>query len=128
MGISLFDLALLRVMQQRHAEARAHCAEGIALSQEFGDRRGVAWCLAILSAAEVADGRARRAARLRGAMEGLLESVGAPVQDSYHRLIGDVSLEAMKAALGAAACEAAVAEGRRMSPARAIELAMAMEV
>jgi non-specific serine/threonine protein kinase len=128
MGISLFDLALLRVMQQRHAEARAHCAEGIALSQEFGDRRGVAWCLGILSAAEVADGRALRAARLRGAMEGLLESVGAPVQDSYHRLIGDVSLEAMKAALGAAACEAAVAEGRRMSPARAIELAMAMEV
>ena len=49
MGITLFDLALLRVVQQRHDEARALCAEGIALSQEFGDRRGIAWCLGILS-------------------------------------------------------------------------------
>ncbi len=49
MGITLFDLALLRVVQQRHAEARALCAEGIVLYQEFGDRLGIAWCLGILS-------------------------------------------------------------------------------
>ena len=98
MGITLFDLALLRVVQQRHDEARALCAEGIGLYQEFGDRRGIAWCLGILSATEAAKGRALRAARLRGAMEGLLESVGAPIQASYNHWIGDRSLDAMRAA------------------------------
>ena len=100
MGFALFDLALLRVVQQRHAQARTLCAEGIALYEEFGDRRGVAWCLGILSGAEAADGHALRAARLRGAMEGLLESVGAPVQSIYNKWIGDRYLDAMKDSLG----------------------------
>ena len=123
-GSSLFDLALLRVVQQRHAEARALCAEGIALYQEFGDRRGIAWCLGILSGAEAADGHALRAARLRGAMEGLLESVGAPVQASYNGWIGDRYLDAMKACLGDSVFEAALAEGRAMSLSRAIQFGL----
>ena len=124
MGISLFDLALLRVVQQRHAQARALCAEGIALHEEFGDRRGVAWCLGILSGAEAAAGHALRAARLRGAMEGLLESVGAPVQASFNRWIGDRYLDAMKDCLGASVFQAALAEGRTMSFARAIQFGL----
>jgi non-specific serine/threonine protein kinase len=121
LGINLFDLALLRVLQQRHAEARALSAEGIAIYRESGDPRGVAWCLGILSAADAADGHPLRAARLRGAMEGLLESVGAPVQDSYSKWIGDRSLELMQAALGDDGLQAALAEGRGMSLTRAIE-------
>jgi len=124
MGISLFDLALLRVVQQRHAEARALCAEGIALHEEFGDRRGVAWCLGILSGAEAADGHALRAARLRGAMEGLLESVGAPIQVSFNKWIGDRYLDAMKGSLGESVFEAALAEGRTMSLSRAIQFGL----
>jgi predicted ATPase/DNA-binding winged helix-turn-helix (wHTH) protein len=124
MGISLFDLALLRVVQQRHAQARALCAEGIALHEEFGDRRGVAWCLGILSGAEAAVGHGLRAARLRGAMEGLLESVGAPVQASFNRWIGDRYLDAMKDCLGASVFQAALAEGRTMSFARAIRFGL----
>jgi hypothetical protein len=123
-GISLFDLALLRVVQQRHAQARALCAEGIALYEEFGDRRGVAWCLGILSGAEAADGHALRAARLRGAMEGLLESVGAPVQASYTRWIGDRYLDAMRDCLGESVFHAALADGRTMSLSRAIQLGL----
>jgi tetratricopeptide (TPR) repeat protein len=122
MGITLFDLALLRVIQDRHEEARAMCAEGIALNQEFGDRRGIAWCLGILSAAEAAEGRHLQAARLRGAMEGLLESVGAPIQASYNHSIGDRSLEAMKSGLGDREFHAAVDEGRALSLSRAIQL------
>ena len=91
MGISLSNLALLRVVQQRHAEARALCAEGLVLYQEFGDRLGIAWCLGILSGAEAAEGHPLRAARLRGAMEGLLGIVGAPVQASYKRWMGIVT-------------------------------------
>jgi predicted ATPase/DNA-binding winged helix-turn-helix (wHTH) protein len=124
MGITLFDLALLRVVQHRYAQARALCAEGIALYEEFGDRRGIAWCLGILSGAEAADGHALRAARLRGAMEGLLESVGAPVQASYKRWIGDRYLEAMKDCLGDCVFQAALAEGRTMSLSRAIQFGL----
>ena len=123
-GITLFDLALLRVVQQRNDEARALCAEGIVVCQEFGDRRGIAWCLGVLSGADAADGRALRAARLRGAMEGLLESVGAPIQTSYHTWIGDRSIGSMKERLGDQAFEAAVTEGRAMSLARAIQFGL----
>jgi predicted ATPase/DNA-binding winged helix-turn-helix (wHTH) protein len=128
MGITLSDLGLLRIVQHRHEEARALCAEGIALNQEFGDRRGIAWCLGILSCAEVAEGRHLRAARLRGAMEGLLESVGAPIQVSYNQWIGDRSLEAMKSALGDREFHAAVTEGRALSLARAIQFGLEVPV
>jgi non-specific serine/threonine protein kinase len=124
MGISLFDLALLRVVQERHGEVRSLCAEGIALYQDMQDVRGIAWCLGLLSVVDATEGRAHRAASLRGAMEGLLESVGAPVQETYHRWVGDRSLAAMKEALGEDAFAAAVAGGRRMSVTRAIELGL----
>jgi hypothetical protein len=127
MGISLFDLALLRVVQQRYDEARALCAEGIALYQTFGDLRGIAWCLGILSGADAADGQSLRAARLRGAMEGLLESVGAPPQVSYHTWIGDRSLALMRQSLGESGAQEAIAEGRAMSLARAIEFSLGGE-
>jgi hypothetical protein len=120
LGIVLFDLALLRVVQQRYDDARDLCAEGIALSREFRDQRGVAWCLGILSGAEAADGDARRAARLRGAMEGLVESIGARPQPSYHRWIGDRALCVIRDSLGEKALQQALAEGRTMSLSRAI--------
>lgn len=124
LGISLSDLALLRVVQQRHAEAKTLCSEGIVLYQEFGDRLGIAWCLGILSGAEAADGHALRAARLRGAMEGLLESVGAPVQASYKRWIGDRYLDAMKSCLGDGVFQTTLAEGRTLSLSRAIQFGL----
>jgi non-specific serine/threonine protein kinase len=127
MGITLFDLALLRVVQRCHDEARALCAEGIGLYRELGDRRGIAWCLGILSATEAAAGRTLRAARLRGAMEGLLESVGAPIQVSFNHWIGDRSLDAMRAALGDSGFDAAVAEGRSMPLSRAIQFGLEHE-
>ncbi len=100
------------------------CSEGIVLYQDFGDRLGIAWCLGILSGAEAADGHPLRAARLRGAMEGLLESVGAPVQASYKRWIGDRSLAAMKDCLGDSVFRSALAEGRTMSLSRAIQFGL----
>jgi non-specific serine/threonine protein kinase len=127
MGITLFDLALLRVLQQRHEEARTLSAEGIGLYREFGDRRGIAWCLGILSATEAAEGRTLRAARLRGAMEGLLESVGAPIQVSFNHWIGDRSLDVMRASLGDGGFQTAFAEGRSMPLSRAIQFGLEHE-
>ena len=88
-GIILYDLALLRVVQHRQAEARALCREAIALGRQFGDRRAIAWHLGVLAGADAAEGRPLRAARLRGAMDGLLDSIGTPVQPTYNTLIGD---------------------------------------
>jgi non-specific serine/threonine protein kinase len=127
LGIVLFDLAVLRVLQQRYDEARALSLDGIALYREFEDRRGIAWCLGVLSGAEAAAGRSLRAARLRGAMDGLLDSVGAPAQETYNKWIGDRTLEAMRTALGERELEAALAEGRAMSLSRAIEFGLEEE-
>ena len=124
MGIALFDLGLLRTVQHRYAQARALCAEGLVLYQEFGDRRGIAYCLGILAAVELAEGHALRAARLRGAMEALLESVGLPVQATYNEWIGDRSFATMKESLGDSEFEAALAEGRTMSLVRAIQFGL----
>ena len=124
MGISLFDLSVLRVVQQRHTEARALCSEGIALGRQFGDRRAVAWCLGVLAGVEAAEGRTERAARLRGAMDGLLDSIGATAQPSFNMLIGDRYVGAVQRDLGTDAYEQAVAAGRAMSLPQAIDYAM----
>jgi hypothetical protein len=76
-----------------------------------------------LAAADAADGRAARAAQLRGAMDGLLGSIGSAVQPSYNAWVGDRLFPAIKEQLGADACEHALAAGRAMSLAQALEYA-----
>jgi non-specific serine/threonine protein kinase len=123
-AITLYDLALVRNVQQRHEEARALCREGITIGRQFGDQRAIAWCLGMMAGAEAAEGRASRAARLRGAMEGLLASIGAGVQPSYNAWIGDRYFAAVEHELGSAAYEQTLAEGRAMSQSQAIGYAM----
>ena len=101
------------------------CAsEGIALGRQFGDRLSIAWHLGVLAGADAAEGRAARAARLRGAMEGLLESIGSELQPTYHTWIGDPLFGAVQQELGTDAYEQALAAGRAMSLSQAIEYAM----
>ncbi|HEX5108247.1 MAG TPA: winged helix-turn-helix domain-containing protein [Vicinamibacterales bacterium] len=123
-GIVLSDLALLRVVQHRLAEARALCGEAIAIGRRFGDRRAIAWCLGMLAGANAAEGHSVSAARLRGAMDGLLASIGVPAQPTYNSWIGDRLFPAVQDRLGAAAYEQALAEGRAMSLSQALEYAM----
>jgi predicted ATPase/DNA-binding winged helix-turn-helix (wHTH) protein len=124
MTIALFDLAVLRVLRRQHVEARALCAEGIAVCQEFSDRRGIAWCIGLLAAADAAEGRSLQAARLRGAMEGLLTSVGAPIQPSYYALIDEPFFAGVQRTLGADVYAQALAEGRAMPLGQAIDDAL----
>ena len=123
-GIALFDLALLRVVQERHSEARALCAEAIALGQQFGDLRSIAWSFGVLAGADAAEGRPARAATLRGAMEGLLDSIGSSVQPSYNAWIGDRYFGAVRDALGMDVYEDALTHGRAMSLSQAIEYSL----
>jgi non-specific serine/threonine protein kinase len=122
-AIVLVDLAIVRVVQQRLCEARALSSEGISLGRKFGDRLTVAWHLGVLAGADAAEGRPARAARLRGAMEGLLDSIGSEVQPSYHQFIGDRLFGAVQQDLGPDAYQQELAAGRAMSLSQAIELA-----
>ena len=124
MTIVLHDLALLRIVQHRTAEARALCRKNRALCEEFADRRGLGWCLGLLAGADAADGAFARAARLRGAMERVLQSVGAPIQPTYKRWIDEPYFTAARRALGDAAYDAARHEGSAMSMAEAFALGL----
>jgi hypothetical protein len=84
--VALANLAIIRVLQERYDEARQLTAEGVLLCQEVEDRRGAAWCLDSLAAAEAVGGQAVRAARLWGAADQLLESVGAPLNPLFKDL------------------------------------------
>jgi hypothetical protein len=122
-AIVLYDLALLRVVQRRYPEAKALCAEGMALGQQFGDRRAIAWFLGVLAGADAGEGRFHRAARLHGAMEGLCDSIGAPAQPTFNIWIRDPLLKAAQDELGPEAYRQALESGRAMRLAQAIEYA-----
>jgi tetratricopeptide (TPR) repeat protein len=124
-GIALADLSLLRVVQQRHHDAEALSREAIGLFRELGDRWGIALGIGTMAGAEAVATRWQRAATLYGAMQGLLDGVRAPVQASFTRWIGDRSLARAADALGPEAWKAALADGRAMSPTRAIAYALA---
>jgi non-specific serine/threonine protein kinase len=124
MAIVLYDLALLRIVQERYADARGYSREAIAIAQQFGDRRAIAWCLGVFAGADAAEGHPVRAATLRGAMQAQLDSVGAPVQPSFNWLIGDRYFEAVQESLGSGPYHQAITAGRAMSLSQAIDCAL----
>jgi hypothetical protein len=124
-GIALADLAIVRVLQERHDEARELSAEGMLLCQDVEDRRGAAWCLESLAAAEAAGGQAVRAARLWGAADQLSESVGMPLNPLFRQLRDRYLDRARKAAPGRA-FEAALSDGRALSLPQAVQYALSV--
>ena len=124
MSMTLYDLAMLRVVQCRAQDAKTLAAEAIAVAQELDDRRGVAWSLGVIAGADAVEGGVARAARLLGAMDALSAAAGAPVQPTFKHLILDRYLDAMQQALGVAGYHQAVAEGRAMSPRDAVSFAL----
>jgi tetratricopeptide (TPR) repeat protein len=124
-GISrmLTNLGQVSVLQGQNLRAKALAAEGIALSQELGDRREVALYLEIFAAADAGQGDIGRAARLWGASDRLLESVGSPLQPE-NALLRDRYFESAKASLGDNGFQAALSEGRAMSLREAIQHAL----
>ena len=91
MGIALFDLGLLRIVQHRHAQARTLCAEGLVLYQEFGDRRGIACCLGILAGVEARRRPRSPRGEAPGSHGGSARERGLACQASYNEWIGDRS-------------------------------------
>jgi hypothetical protein len=110
-------------VQGRDGDARALCAEAIALSREFSDRRGIAWSFGVLAGAEAVAGRPERAATLLGVMEGMCSRAGAPAQPSFTRWICTPHLGPVQESLGASVYQRALDAGGKMSLAQAISYA-----
>lgn len=97
--------------------------ECLTMSQDQKDRRGMAWCFECLAEVAAARNCPQRGARLMGAAEGLLDSIGASWPPNY--LAGrDRTVAACRAALGDVASEAARAEGRAMMMEQAVTYAL----
>jgi hypothetical protein len=122
-SIFLSCLVGLRVVQGRHAEANALGARCIALCQEIEDPVRTAWCLDAIAVAQAAQGGPLRSARLWGASDQLLDSAAALLPPT-HRWIRDRHFDGVKEALGDAASQTALSEGRSMSLRQAIRYAL----
>ena len=107
---------------QDFEQARAQASEAMSLCQANEDPRGIAWSLDVFAGLLAAGGHADGAARLWGASDGLLASVGGSLVPTIG-WIRDRYFEPVKTSLGGAAFEAARAEGRAMPIVQAIALA-----
>ncbi len=123
LGILLSDLAALRVLEGRHAEAGALAREALGFCQSLGDRRGIGWCLQTIAMVEAGGGQARRAATIYGAAEALLQSIGATGQVTVNRL-QDRYLSLAREALGESGFREAASEGRRAPLQRVLDVAL----
>jgi hypothetical protein len=94
------------------------------LCHEAGDRRGIAWSLESLAKAQAAQGQPVRAARLWGALDQLLESVGTFLPPQYTQS-RDRYFAAVNDTLGNHAFQMALSEGRAMSLTQAVQYALA---
>jgi hypothetical protein len=94
------------------------------LCHEAGDRRGIAWSLESLAEVQAAQGQPVPAARLWGALDQLLDSVGTllPPQDTQNR---ERCFDAVKDCVGEGVFQMALAEGRAMTLTRAVQYALA---
>jgi non-specific serine/threonine protein kinase len=122
LSIVLLSAAGLRVVREDYVQARVQASEALSLCQELDDPRGLAWSLEVFAGLLAAGGLASGAARLWGASERLLESVGGSLAPSIG-WVRDRYIESVKTSLGGGSFEAARAEGRAMPPVQAIALA-----
>jgi non-specific serine/threonine protein kinase len=122
LGILLSVAAGLRIVRGDFDQAYAQASEAMLLCQELEDPRGIAWSLDVFAGLLAAGGHADGAARLWGASDGLLESVGGSLVPTIG-WIRDRYVEPVKTSLGGVSFETARAEGRAMPPVQAIAFA-----
>ena len=119
LGILLSASAGLRIIRDDFDQARAQASEALSLCQQLEDPRGIAWSLDVFAGLLAAEGHADGAARLWGASDALLASVGGSLAPTI-AWIRDRYFESVKTWLGGGAFETARAEGRAMPLLQAI--------
>ncbi|HEX5847840.1 MAG TPA: LuxR C-terminal-related transcriptional regulator [Rubrobacter sp.] len=126
---ALYALASMSLAGGDYPAAKGRFEEAMALSEEMGDRANAAYCLEGLAAVAASQEHPERAARLFGAAEKLLESIGVPVWTSYKpdRAFYEQTIENVRSGLGPDAFEDARQMGRAMTPEHAIAYALEEE-
>lgn len=119
----LLELGRVARAQGNYVRSLKLCRESLVLSHKLGDKSYIAFCLTALAGVIQATGDARRAARLFGAAQGLLESLGAVLDPSGSREYSN-DLAAVHNQLGESAFEEARAAGGAMTAEQAVEYAL----
>jgi predicted ATPase/DNA-binding winged helix-turn-helix (wHTH) protein len=122
LGILLSVAAGLRIIRGDFEGARTQAAEAMSFCQQLEDPRGIAWSIEVFAALLAAGDDAARAARLWGASDRLLETVGGSLSQEI-RWIRARYIDPVKTCLGDESFNSTRAEGRAMSAAQAIALA-----
>ena len=122
MGIALLTgrLGGISRVQADYARAAALYDESLLLHRELGDRLGISQDLEGIAAMRAARGLAESAARLWAAAEALREEIGAPLKDTERARYEPLVAKA-RAALGEEAFARVWAEGRKLTPERALD-------
>jgi predicted ATPase/DNA-binding XRE family transcriptional regulator len=121
-GIALLTgrLGGISRVQADYARAAALYDESLLLHMELGDRLGISQDLEGIAAMRAARGLAGSAARLWAAAEALREEIGAPLKDTERARYEPLVAKA-RGALGEEAFARAWAEGRKLTPERALD-------
>jgi predicted ATPase/serine/threonine protein kinase len=123
LSIALANLGAVVVEQGDAQRASACYREALTLSRDLGDMVDVSLALDGLAAVTLEQESPGRAARLAGAADGLREAIGyelEPTDEAFRARY----LALLRARAGDAGVDAAMAEGRAMTPDQAIDFAL----
>jgi non-specific serine/threonine protein kinase len=124
----LLHIAFVTLARNDYERTAALLREGLQLSRELEHKVFIQYCVTGLAGVAASKGFPVRAARLWGAAERLSEiSGGHIVREGKSTIDYERTLTAARSQLEEAAWTAAWAEGRAMSPERAIEYALEQE-
>jgi non-specific serine/threonine protein kinase len=115
--------ALVQWRLGRGARARTYARDALRLKEPFGDRMGMAMSVEVVAWAESESGHAAEAARLLGAVQAALDSIGASLFGHLHE-DHDRCIELTRETLGDAAFGRAFEEGSALRFDDAVALAL----
>jgi predicted ATPase len=121
LAASPVQLGILAVLRGRLDEARALLEEALDLSLAARSTPFVTLCLAAYARLALAEGNSDRAARLKGAAEGLRQRVGLPAWPDQRRLEEELVAQ-IRQKLSAAQFDQAFSAGSGLTQRKAIEI------
>ena len=126
---ALFNLAQLALARSDYDMATSRFSDGIVPAEEMGDHINVAVFLEGLAVVAGARGQDERSARLFGAAEVIIESLGVRRYKDYqpNSSLYEATASAVRSRLGEEGFEEARNEGRAMTPEEAVEYALSEE-
>lgn len=122
-SIALVNYGRLKFAEGDYAQAKELCLQSLRLREELADRWGLVQCLAPLTAIAVIEDELEHAAKMLGAIDVLLETLGAQPPLIF-RADHEPSVTAVRAALDEKTFDRLFAEGRRLSIKESVALAL----